>query len=92
LKIVMQCQGYSNFDNCSVVGQFLKSFDPEANEGRGNAIFTKDPMEAIMFESGGAALEYWQTQSTTVPLRPDGKPNRPLTSFHMLLAPLGDFI
>lgn len=39
--------------------------------------------EAKTFPSVAEALEYWQQISPTVPVRPDGKPNRPLTAYTM---------
>ena len=35
----------------------------------------------MRFVSIAEAMEYWRTVSTTVPFRPDGKPNRPLTAY-----------
>lgn len=40
---------------------------------------TSNPAEAMHFDTPGAAMDYWRTASTRYPLRPDGKPNRPLT-------------
>ena len=60
---------------------FLKSFDPDAHNGRGDITFTRDASQAMKFDNGAQALECWRTQSTVRPLRPDGWPNRPLTAF-----------
>lgn len=62
-------------------GAYLKSYDPEAHEGSGWATWTTDPSEALIFPDIRAATETWRAQSITSPLRPDGKPNRPLTAF-----------
>lgn len=62
-------------------GRFLKTFDPDALEGRGLAAFTAKPEEALRYESVARALEAWNTQSTVKPFRPDGKPNKPLTAY-----------
>lgn len=40
---------------------------------------TPRPADALQFASSGEALDYWRTASKSHPLRPDGKPNRPLT-------------
>lgn len=61
--------------------RYLSAFDPEAHEGRGLVTFTTNPNEAIRYETTTAALEAWRSESRTVPLRPDGKPNRPMTAF-----------
>jgi hypothetical protein len=60
---------------------WLKKFDPNAHNGRGAIWMTKDRAEAKRFDSFAAVMECWKTQSTLVPVRPDGKPNRPLTAF-----------
>jgi hypothetical protein len=35
----------------------------------------------MTFPSKAAALDYYFTTSKTVPRRPDGRPNRPLTAY-----------
>jgi hypothetical protein len=60
---------------------FLKAFDPDAHDGRGDIVFTRDVSQALKFDDGAQALECWRRQSTVRPVRPDGKPNRPLTAF-----------
>jgi hypothetical protein len=64
-------------------GQYLESFDVEAHDGRGTATWTLDPGSAMQFDSLPAAIEAWQTVSRRRPVRPDGRPNRPLTAFHV---------
>jgi hypothetical protein len=61
-------------------GTYLHSADFDANAGIGDMAFTSDPQRAMRFADARAALELWRTQSTVLPLRPDGKPNRPLTA------------
>lgn len=64
------------------VGSYIRSVDFEANGGRGDVRITWDPEEALQFDSAFRAMEFWRTQSKTVPLRPtDGLPNRPLTAY-----------
>lgn len=67
------------------VGQYLVSFDPDAYDGRGHAQWSANRNKAMVFESGGQALEFWRTQSKVKPFRPDGHPNRPLTAYHVTL-------
>lgn len=64
-------------------GQFLKSVDVNAMEGRGAVVFTDDWSEAMLFDSQAEALMTWRAQSDVTPLRLDGRPNRPLTAFSM---------
>jgi len=62
-------------------GQFLKSYDPEAFDGRGEATGTNKLREALRVENIGAALELLRRQPVARPLRADGLPNRPITAF-----------
>jgi hypothetical protein len=68
---------------CADIGRYLKSCNFEALGGRGLALFTPNLDQAMTFASKGEAMEYWRTQSKTVPNRHDGKPNRPLTCYHI---------
>lgn len=75
------------------VGEWLKTFDLEAGNGidpyrRGFVDTTPDPREAMRFTNQQEAMNYWRQQSRTAPLRPDGKPNRPLTIFSALVQEL----
>lgn len=67
---------------------YLKTFDPDAGDGvvTGDATATADVDEAMKFASVGAAISFAMQQSTRVPLRPDGEPNRPLTAFTLEFA------
>jgi len=60
--------------------QYLVSFDFDAMCGIGFGIFTDKPEHAMRFKTLRDAMEFWRTQSTVKPLRPDGEPNRPLTA------------
>lgn len=46
---------------------------------------TDDLAEALRFPTKEAAFAAWRQQSTVMPLRPDGKPNRPLTAYSMTI-------
>jgi len=63
------------------VGQWLASYDPEAGDGRGVAAWTSDPAAAMVFATAAAAFECWRSVPRNLPVRDDGQPNRPLTSF-----------
>ena len=60
---------------------YLEAYDVDAFGGRGHSALTTDPTKALMFADPGDVLQAWREQSTVRPLRPDGKPNRPLTSY-----------
>lgn len=62
-------------------GKYLKKFDPEFDAYDGLIEVTADLSEALRFADFEAGLACWKQQSRTVPLRPDGEPNRPLTAF-----------
>ena len=71
-------------------GAYLKAFDPDfhpdpTSPWTGLAEWTDDLAEALYFEDAGAAMDLWRTQSNVVPIRPDGKPNRPLSRFTVMI-------
>jgi hypothetical protein len=68
-------------------GTCLASFDPDAHGGAGIATWTTDRTQAMTFPTPQAAFAYWGTESTVVPLRADGQPNRPLTAFTVMVEP-----
>jgi hypothetical protein len=60
---------------------WIAGVDFEANGGWGSIELTNDFGRAMRFESNKTALRFWRTQPRSRPLRPDGKPNRPLTMY-----------
>jgi hypothetical protein len=67
-------------------GRFIKSVKFDVDElGRALLVTTPNEDDALDFPDSIAAFEFWKTQSKTVPLRPDGKPNRPLTAWTIQL-------
>jgi hypothetical protein len=61
---------------------YIKDFEPDVDAlGRGHLRVTNNKGDAKQFADLEAALEFWKQQSKRLPLRPDGKPNRPLTAF-----------
>jgi hypothetical protein len=64
-----------------VENDYVKSFDPDVNEGGGELVTTVDKTQALQFPNPGEALRYYRQASKVCPLRPDGLPNRPLTAF-----------
>ncbi len=65
--------------------QFLRSFDPNGSNGRGTLEVTFKLDEAMKFENGGKALDFWRTKSDLTPFQPDGSYNRPLMTFNIQL-------
>jgi hypothetical protein len=62
-------------------GEYVKSYDPDAFNGRGDATFTKDINQALKFNSMTEAMYFSMRQPACRLYRPDGRPNRPLTAF-----------
>lgn len=90
MKYVIRDWGFGTADE----SQMLKVADVNYRpDGRaiypcGFALWTKNVDEAMKFDSPVEAWEFWKQQSTLVPLRPDGEPNRPLTFFSVSVEPL----
>lgn len=63
------------------VGNYLASYNPEGAGGNGVAKWTPDPTQAMTFATAEAATSCYRAVPYNRPLRPDGKPNRPLTIF-----------
>jgi hypothetical protein len=59
---------------------YLKHYDPDGDEGRGSFDLIDDPNKAQVFDDFMALIECWRQTSKVLPLRADGKPNRPLTA------------
>ena len=55
----------------------------DTEDGRGHATLTDRPERALRFPRASDALDFWRQRSRYVPFRPDGKPNRPLTAYHI---------
>lgn len=77
----IKCYGPVRDPTCPVDGAYLKSWDIEADNGRGEAEFSYDVDQAYCFPSMEDAMAAWYQQSWSRPTRSDGKPNRPLTAF-----------
>jgi len=69
-------------------GQYLRSYDPEAHDGQGNAVWTADLAEALRFDSKPDLMRCWQQVPRSRPRRPDGRPNKPLTAFSVSCEPV----
>lgn len=73
-------------------GLYLAAYDPDWRpDGNpvpflsGLARWTDDIAEAMTFETTEEAFDLYLTQSTAVPRRADGRPNRPLTAYSILV-------
>ena len=70
------------------VGAYLARYDPEAHDGQGWAEWTTDPGQALTLPDAVAAMRLHQAVPARRPVRPDGKPNRPLAAFTILIEPV----
>ena len=86
--MIMRCLGFATGGGPE--GQYLKSYDPEAHDGLGEATFTTEKSEARVFQSFQEAWETLGAVPRNRRFRPDGKPNRPLTAFTIQFEPLTD--
>ena len=60
---------------------YLAAFDVDAHDGRGHTSLTVYIDHAMRFATAADALAAWERQSAVRPIRPDGKPNRPLSAY-----------
>ncbi len=70
---------------------WVKSFDPDfqpkgyKGPKTGYIETTVIRSEAMKFETMAIAHQLYMTKSSKVPVRPDGKPNRPMTAFTVVI-------
>ena len=86
--IVIQCLGLAGIaidpkTGPAPVGALLKGYDPDAHQGRGHVVWTKDVAQALKFGSHAEALQLALSPSKVRPKRADGQPNCPLKAFHL---------
>lgn len=81
MTYVIKCVGVGADDAGPQVGLYLRDWDLEDRGGRGSSVWVADIYQAAPFASLPAAMGTWKAQCASVPLRPDGKPNRPLTMY-----------
>ena len=84
MAFVMICQGLADgrMLRPDPTGQYLKSYDLEAFDGRGAINWTPDLDHAMRFATLEALLTEWKRSPKCHPIRlTDGQPNRPLTAF-----------
>jgi hypothetical protein len=87
MRYVMKNEGLASGEDDPTVGCWLKSYDPEAHDGRGEAIWTADKDQAMKFESQAIAMQLWLVVPRARPVRADGRPNKPLTAFSVTIEP-----
>jgi len=72
-------------------GRYLRSFDPDFEDGLGAVTVTNEVELAQRFDGIIEAMNEWKRPSTVHPIRlSDGKPNRPMTAWSVTPEDLGD--
>ena len=74
-------------DAGDITGAWLVRYDPAGNNGNGDAAWSHDPADAARFTDREWA-ELYAAAPANRPLRPDGKPNRPITMLNLLIVPV----
>lgn len=79
--IIMKLFGLANGQSTPFDGDYLADFDFEAANGRGEITMAGfDITKAKKFANMAEAFTFYNTQPKCCPIRPDGKPNKPLTA------------
>jgi hypothetical protein len=81
----IRCVALSDGSPAEEEGLWLAGYDVNARQGHGRADWTDDPGEALLYPSNVAALEAWKTRCVVKPIRSDGRANRPLTRWTVLV-------
>lgn len=75
-------------DDAIIHGLFLADSNPNLFGLHGAQAWSTDIEDALTFATREEAFACWQAQSETLPKRPDGKPNRPLTAYSVSIYPI----
>ena len=70
-----------------ITGAWLVWYDPAGNNGDGDAAWSHDPADAARFTEREWA-ELYAAAPANRPRRPDGKPNRPIAIFNLMIVPV----
>lgn len=88
-QFILQVYGWVGDGPCPVADQYVERFDPKADARNGAQCmwFTPDIAKAKKFDRFYDAAEYWRMTLVDADghalHRPDGRPERPLTAFHV---------
>lgn len=83
MKSIIRIIGLADGRTSDIDGAWLAAYDNtlEDEHGVGTVHATREMDRAMRFHDFKDAWEFWKQGSLTIPRRPDGKPNRPLTAF-----------
>lgn len=85
-KFVIECFDIPTWDYAGMV----RGFDPEFADGDGWIDLTQDKSEALRFTDFLDAVDCWKMASRRKPVREDGKPNRPMTTYTIAITKFED--
>jgi hypothetical protein len=91
MSCALRIVGVAMPNDCMEAGKYIMEFDVGALASSANdplIPMTTDPKIAAQFANAHEALAFWRIQSRVVPLRSDGKPNRPLTAYSVEICPV----
>jgi hypothetical protein len=83
MSVVIKIVGDASGEPSEFDGQYLMFYNPDNPEHPYNGIIKAGPhrIAALEFADLIAATRFWQQVNPARPVRPDGKPNRPLSGF-----------
>jgi hypothetical protein len=85
-QYVIKVEGFADGRPCDVAQQYLVWYDPDVpHDGDLMGDFSADITQAKRFPDAMTALEEWKRVRTVDPVRWDGKSNRPLTAFTIVV-------
>jgi len=96
---VIRCIGHEGIEHVqgnperstNHIGKFLEMYDPEFQGGHGMVSWSHSIIRAKQYPTKVEAWADWSAIPASRPIRDDGKPNRPLTSFSIEVLPTSDF-
>lgn len=85
LKIVCVADGSAT----PLAGRYVRRWHPSASHpGLPMIDAVSNPAGARTFATWTEALDYWQGVNRKHPVRPDGRPNRPMTAYTCEVVPI----
>lgn len=88
IRVVAVAGTITHYGGFEPGGTWVKSYDPDAFDGRGDVTLTSRLAEARRFPHAAAALDYYRQVSGRRRYREDGQLNRPLTAFTVQIEPV----
>lgn len=80
-RYIIKCVGWMILSPCPIEGEYLERVEFEVPVTEQMSWWTRDPEKAMAFPDFGAAYAAWKAERHFDGLRPDGRPDRPLTAF-----------